>query len=169
MNDWKEQLQKLYNSYSTQQKNKKGVDNKFDKEQNFRGKNGFNDTGIALTPKAIQKQKRGRSSYRYPLHLQRINEKRRSDAMLKWNVKEIPAAPSPQPAATTNHTRFIRPEEYIPTPKPKKKSYNYYWGYSEPEPEEVTYVWDEPKKKKTTYMMDGRFPKLDEALRKFKK
>ena len=115
MNDWKEQLQKLYNSYSTQQKNKKGVDNKFDKEQNFRGKNGFNDTGIALTPKAIQKQKRGRSSYRYPLHLQRINEKRRSDAMLKWNVKEIPAAPSPQPAATTNHTRFIRPEEYTPS------------------------------------------------------
>jgi len=166
MNDWKGQLQKLYNSYSTQQKNKKGVDNKFDKEQNFRGKNGFNDTGIALTPKAVAKQRRGRSSYRYPLHLQRINEKRRSDAKERWNIKDVPAAPSPQPAVHRNYSSTWRPNY---EPSPKKKEYHYYWSQSDDtEPESVTYIFDKPKSE-PEYKSTGKFPKLEEAIASYKK
>ncbi len=77
MNDWKSQLAELYKGYSTQQKNTKGEPHKGDSLENFRGKKGFNDTGIALSPKAAKKQQHNRSSYRYPRHLQRINERRK--------------------------------------------------------------------------------------------
>ena len=53
MNDWKAKLAELYKGYSTQQKNKKGETHKGDSLENFRGKKGFNDTGIPLSPKAF--------------------------------------------------------------------------------------------------------------------
>ena len=172
MNDWKAQLAEIYKSYSTQQKNKKGVESKLDKETNFRGKSGFNDTGIPLTPKAATKQRRNRSSYRYPLHLQRINERRQIEAKDRWNIKDVPAALSTRPADQTwapspvsrNHTTWT-------TPPTRKKLYVYYDsnGYPEPEQEPVRYIWDEEKKKGPVYKPTGKFPKIDEAIASYKK
>jgi len=105
MNDWKAQLAKVYKVYSTQQKNKKGEVNKFDKASNFKGKKGFNDTGIPLTPKAVKKQRKNRAGYRYPMHLQIINERRKKEAADRWGIKEsktdttlIPPVRSYEPA-----------------------------------------------------------------------
>ena len=88
MNDWKGQLKEIYKSFSEQQKNKKGVEHKFDKPEhsNFRGKTGVNDTGIPLTPKAAQRQQRNRTKYSYPMHLQRINERRKSEAKARHGI-----------------------------------------------------------------------------------
>jgi len=167
MNDWKAQLAEIYKSYSTQQKNKKGIDNKFDKEQNFRGKNGFNDTGIALTPKAVAKQRRGRSSYRYPMHLQRINERRQKEAKDRWNIKDVPAAPSSQPAEQTWIPSPVRTNTSWSTPV-KQQTVFYDSNYSEPAPEPVTYVFDKPKTEpayKAKVTADGKFKnKLEETI-----
>ena len=167
MNDWKAQLAEIYKGYSTQQKNKKGVDNKFDKEQNFKGKSGFNDTGIPLTPKAATKQRRGRSSYRYPMHLQRINERRQKEAKDRWNIKDVPAAPSSQPAEQTWIPSPVRTNTSWSTPV-KQQTVFYDSNYSEPAPEPVTYVFDKPKPE-PEYKSTGKFPKLDEAIASYKK
>jgi len=76
--------------------------------------------------------------------------------------------PATQPADRRNYSASWRPPM---DDGPKKQRANiYYDDWSAPsKPEEVTYIWDEPKKKKYTYKMDGRFPKLDEAIKKFKK
>lgn len=171
MNDWKAQLAEIYKSYSTQQKNKKGEDNKFDKEKNFKGKSGFNDTGIPLTPKAANKQRRGRSSYRYPNHLKRINERRQKEARDRWNIKDVPAAPSPQRAEQTLFPSHVsRSPVSWTTPIPREKEYIYYDvnGYNEPKPEQVTYVFDKPKTEpayKAKVTADGKFKnKLEESI-----
>jgi len=168
MNDWKAQLAEIYKGYSTQQKNKKGEDNKFDKEQNFKGKSGFNDTGIPLTPKAANKQRRGRSSYRYPMHLQRINERRQKEAKDRWNIKDVPAAPSSQPAEQTWTPSPVRTNISWSTPVKQQTVFYDSNGYSEPEPEPVTYVFDKPKPE-PEYKPTGKFPKLDEAIASYKK
>ena len=126
MDDWKNQLKDLYKSYSTTQKNTKGTPHKFDNHSNFRGKLGVNDTGIPLTPKAAKRKQSNRAGYRYPQHLQNINERRRRDAMAKHGITNIedpynkmfkdPA----QPAAISNHSASWRPPmEDGPTVKRK--------------------------------------------------
>jgi len=145
----------------------------------IRGKLGVNDTGIALTPKVYKKQQRGRAGYRYPIHLQNINERCRKEAMDRHGITDIndpfnkkaKERRSTQSAADRNvwNSRMPAGNFNVPTPKAPKRSYNYYWGYNEPEPEQVTYVVPPKVKKVTTYKMDGRFPKIDEAIRKFKK
>ena len=45
------------------QKNKKTPKNKHDLKENFRGRKGFNDTGIALTPKTIKEQRKNKLNY----------------------------------------------------------------------------------------------------------
>ena len=179
MDEFKDQIKGLYKAFSDNQKNTKGTPHKFDKERNFRGKLGVNDTGIALTPKAFKKQQRGRAGYRYPIHLQNINERRRKEAMDRHGITDIndpfnkkaKERRSTQSAADRNvwNSRMPAGNFNVPTPKAPKRSYNYYWGYNEPEPEQVTYVVPPKVKKVTTYKMDGRFPKIDEAIRKFKK
>ena len=75
---------------------------------------------------------------------------------------------SAQPAERRNYSEHWVPRINEPPRKPRANIYYDNWT-SAPEPEQVTYIWDEPKKKKYTYKMDGRFPKLDEAIKKFKK
>ena len=76
-----------------------------------------------------------------------------------------------QHAADRNvwNTRMPRGNFNIDTPRPPPRKYNYYGSYQEPEPEQVIYVAPPKVKKVTTYKLDGRFPKLDEAIRKYKK
>ena len=170
MTDWKDQLKELAVTLRKQQKDKKGVDNRFDKETNFKGRHGFNDTGIPLTPKAVTKQRKGRSSYRYPMHLQRINENRKKAAMDRWNIKDVPAASSSQPADQTWVPSPVRRNASWSTPAPRDKEYVYYDNnsYSEPTPEPVTYVYDSPKQEpayKAKVTADGKFKnKLEETI-----
>ena len=51
MADWKTDLRTLADKLRLEQKNKKGVESKFDKVVGYKNKKGFNDTGIPLTAK----------------------------------------------------------------------------------------------------------------------
>ena len=179
MDEFKDQIKDLYKAFSDKQKNTKGTPHKFDSIGNFRGKLGVNDTGIPLTPKAYKKKERNRSNYRYPIHLQNLNERRRKEAMARHGITDIEdpfnkkskERRASQHAADRNvwNTRMPRGNFNIDTPRPPPRKYNYYGSYNEPEPEQVIYVAPPKVKKVTTYKLDGRFPKLDEAIRKFKK
>ena len=179
MDEFKDQIKDLYKAFSDKQKNTKGTPHKFDSIGNFRGKLGVNDTGIPLTPKAYKKKERNRSNYRYPIHLQNLNERRRKEAMARHGITDIEdpfnkkskESRASQHAADRNvwNTRMPRGNFNIDTPRPPPRKYNYYGSYNEPEPEQVIYVAPPKVKKVTTYKLDGRFPKLDEAIRKFKK
>ena len=176
MNDWKSQLAELYKGYSTQQKNTKGELNKFDKQENFKGKKGFNDTGIPLTPKAAKKQQRNRSNYRYPMHLQRINEKRTKDAQERWGIKPAPPARSSISERHGNRLdRWIRPERvtYDDAPPVKKRKYSYYGESLDDDlPKEVIYILPptvrpEPVYRAKVIKVDGKIKfknKLEEAI-----
>ena len=179
MDEFKDQIKDLYKAFSDKQKNTKGTPHKFDSIGNFRGKLGVNDTGIPLTPKAYKKKERNRSNYRYPIHLQNLNERRRKEAMARHGITDIKdpfnkkskERRASQHAADRNvwNTRMPRGNFNIDTPRPPPRKYNYYGSYNEPEPEQVIYVAPPKVKKVTTYKLDGRFPKLDEAIRKYKK
>ena len=179
MDEFKDQIKDLYKAFSDKQKNTKGTPHKFDSIGNFRGKLGVNDTGIPLTPKAYKKKERNRSNYRYPIHLQNLNERRRKEAMARHGITDIEdpfnkkskERRASQHAADRNvwNTRMPRGNFNIDTPRPPPRKYNYYGSYNEPEPEQVIYVAPPKVKKVTTYKLDGRFTKLDEAIRKYKK
>ena len=84
MNDWKKQLREVAAVIRKQQKNKKSPKSKFDELQNFRGRKGFSDVGIALTEKTIKQQRKNKASYRSSNYefskLKLINEQRAADA-----------------------------------------------------------------------------------------
>lgn len=63
-NNWKHQLAELYKNLSKDQKDKKGTAAAKDNLENFRGRKGFNDTGIALTERAVKQQRNNRLSYK---------------------------------------------------------------------------------------------------------
>ena len=178
MNDWKAQLAELYKGYSTQQKNKKGETHKGDTIENFRGKKGFNDVGIPLSPKAAKKQQRNRSNYRYPMHLQRINEQRQKEAEQRWGIKkDVPAASSSKYADRHSNRsgRWIPPTRTYDDAPPAKTSnnhYEYYSGnYKDDASERVTYIAPyeppEPAYKAKVITSNGKLKfknKLEEAI-----
>ena len=63
MTDWKENLKTIAEELRLQQKNKKKARSKFDDQENFKGRKGFNDTGIAITEKTIKQQRKNKSNY----------------------------------------------------------------------------------------------------------
>jgi len=170
------ELSELYKTIATKQKNTKGVTNKFDRPENanFRGKVGYNDTGIPLTPKAAKKQRNNRAGYHYPHHLQVINENRKKAAMDRHGITD-PDNPynlkkkkvSAQPAVRSNRSSYWS----LPmAPSPRKKEYHYYSSDPAPPPEPVTYILPyEPKFRKPEYKSTGKFPKIDEAIAAAKK
>ena len=179
MNDWKGQLKEIYQNFSTQQKNKKGIQHKFDRPEhaNFRGKTGVNDTGIPLTPKAAQRQQRSRTKYSYPAHLQRINDRRKSEAKARHGItdetnpfnykKEKDSSLQQAENPRRNHSSsWHLPPVYVP----RKKEYHYYDSDPQTEqPQQITYIWDQPRNNEPKYKSTGRFPKLDEAIASYKK
>ena len=90
MTNWKTDLKTLADKLRADQKNKKGVQYKFDKVRGYKNKLGFNDTGIPLTPKAATSLARNRASYRgrrtnyEGSTLQQINEERAAAAKERW-------------------------------------------------------------------------------------
>ena len=87
MADWKDQLRGIYTELQKDQKNKKGIKNKFDDVVGYKNKKGFNDTGIPLTPRAAKNLRKNKASYRYRYEgstLQQINEERAAAAKKRW-------------------------------------------------------------------------------------
>ena len=87
MNNWKEQLKEVAAVMRKNQKDKKTNKSKLDSMKNFRGRKGFNDTGIALTEKTIKQQRNNKSNYRSRNYefsrLKIINDQRAADAKAK--------------------------------------------------------------------------------------
>ena len=64
MSDWKDQLKKAYNVIRDKKKAlKPDTSTKFDSEVNFKGRAGYNDTGIPLSPKTIKQKSKNKSTY----------------------------------------------------------------------------------------------------------
>ncbi len=91
--DWKDQLKHVYKNLQQDQKNKKGLQSKFDKTVGYKNKTGFNDTGIPLTAKAARSLEKNRAAYtgrrsrrsNYEgTTLQQINEERAAAAKERW-------------------------------------------------------------------------------------
>lgn len=168
------ELSELYKQVATKQKNTKGDPHKGDSLENFRGKKGFNDVGIPLSPKAAKKQHTNRSSYNYPHHLQRINEAREKAAMDRhgitdktnpFNLKKTKLSAQPAVRSTRSNSWSL---PYAPAPR--KKEYHYYSSDPAPKAEPITYVAPyEAKRKETLYKSTGKFPKIDEAIAAAKK
>jgi len=180
MSDWKSNLKIMADRLREQQKNTKGEPHKGDSIENFRGKKGFNDTGIPLSPKAAKKLQRKRLNYhyKYPMHLQRINERRKKDAEDRWGIKkDVPAASSSFKERHSNtSSRWMPPERVTyddaPPAKTRKIHYEYYSGsYGDDEPERVTYIAPpepkEPAYKAKVIKADGKIKfknKLEETI-----
>jgi hypothetical protein len=177
MNDWKSDLKILADKMREQQKNKKGVTHKGDTIENFRGKKGFNDVGIPLSPKAAKKLQRNRTSYSYPAALRRKNEQRKKDAEQRWGIKkDVPAASSSKYADrhSNRSSRWIPPTRtYDDEPTvTKERKYSYYGdSLDDAAPERVTYIAPpepkEPAYKAKVIKADGKIKfknKLEEAI-----
>jgi len=174
--DWRKNLKTLADRLREQQKNKKGISHKGDSLENFRGKKGFNDTGIPLSPKAARKQQHNRSSYSYPRHLQRINERRKKDAEDRCEIKPVPAACSSIDERHSNTSSRWLPPTRVYDDEPtttKKRKYTYYGEtLADDLPREIIYILPptvkpEPAYKAKVIKADGRIKfknKLEEAI-----
>jgi hypothetical protein len=93
MTDWKNDLRTLADKLRADQKNKKGFQSKFQHVVGYKGKLGFNDTGVPLTAKAAKSLERNRAAYTGRRSrrtnyegstLQQINEERAAAAKERW-------------------------------------------------------------------------------------
>ena len=68
MTDWKEQLKEAYQVIRDKKKSlKPDTSTKFDNEVNFKGRSGYNDTGIPLSPKTIKQKNKNKSMYEFSI------------------------------------------------------------------------------------------------------
>ena len=186
--DWKDHLKHLYKNLQEDQKNKKGFQSKFDKVRGYKNKLGVNDTGIPLTAKAAKSLQKNRAAYtgrrsrrsNYEgTTLQQINEERAAAAKERW--KHL------KPGSRHNSDKAPTKKEYSSSELMWRSSatrvgglswYNQPTtfkgnGYDNPPQEEkkiIDYIWVEPKAVDSgANYKEGRFPKLDEAIRNAKR
>ena len=189
MTDWKNDLKILADKLRADQKNKKGFQSKFQTVVGWKGKLGFNDTGVPLTAKAAKSLERNRAAYTGKRSrrtnyegstLQQINEERAEAARERW--KHLDKKPG------SNHSSYKAPtkKEYSSSELMWRSSATRVgersWfntpttfkglGYEDPPHKEkkiIDYIWTtEPKKDPAADYKEGRFPKLDEAIRNAK-
>ena len=189
MTDWKNDLKTLADKLRADQKNKKGFQSKFQTVVGWKGKLGFNDTGVPLTAKAAKSLERNRAAYTGRRSrrtnyegstLQQINEERAEAARERW--KHLDKKPG------SNHSSYKAPtkKEYSSSELMWRSSATRVgersWfntpttfkglGYEDPPHKEkkiIDYIWTtEPKKDPAADYKEGRFPKLDEAIRNAK-
>ena len=186
--DWKDHLKHLYKNLQEDQKNKKGFQSKFDKVRGYKNKLGVNDTGIPLTAKAAKSLQKNRAAYtgrrsrrsNYEgTTLQQINEERAAAAKERWKHLKPGSRHSSDKAPTkkeyssselmwrSSATR-VGGLSWFNTPTTFKGN-----GYENPPQEEkkiIDYIWVEPKTKDPAAdYKEGKFPKLDEAIRNAKR
>ena len=189
MTDWKTDLRTLADKLRADQKNKKGFQSKFQHVVGYKGKLGFNDTGVPLTAKAAKSLERNRAAYTGRRSrrtnyegstLQQINEERAAAAKERWkHLGKLGSRHSSDKAPTkkeyssseliwrSSATR-VGERSWFNTPTTFKGL-----GYEDPPHKEkkiIDYIWVEPKiKDPGADYKEGKFPKIDEAIRNAKK
>jgi len=137
MCDWKDQLKEAYNVIRDKKKAlKPDTSTKFDSEVNFKGRAGYNDTGIPLSPKTIKQKSKNKSMYAARAkakywaagsQLKNINDQRAANARTKYKIpnthKPVDRASGiifkASPITRVNYPRFNDNQ-------PRQKTYNYY-------------------------------------------
>ena len=186
--DWKDHLKHLYKNLQEDQKNKKGFQSKFDKVRGYKNKLGVNDTGIPLTAKAAKSLQKNRAAYtgrrsrrsNYEgTTLQQINEERAAAAKERWKHLKPGSRHSSDKAPTKKE--YSSSELMWRSSATRVGGLSWYnqpttfkgYGYDNPpheEKKEIDYIWVEPKKKDPAAdYKEGKFPKIDEAIRNAKK
>ena len=189
MADWKNDLRTLADKLRADQKNKKGFQSKFAKVVGYKKKLGFNDTGIPLTAKAAKSLEKNRAAYTGRRSrrtnyegstLQQINEERAAAAKERWkHLGKLGSRHSTEKAPTkkeyssseliwrSSATR-VGERSWFNTPTTFKGL-----GYEDSPHKEkkiIDYIWVEPKTVDPgADYKEGRFPKLDEAIRNAKR
>ena len=185
MTDWKNDLKILADKLRTEQKNKKGAQYKFDQVRGYKNKLGFSSTGIPLTARAAKQLQRNRAAYKGKKSnyegttLQQINEERAAAAKERWKHLKPGSRHNTDKAPTkkvyssselmwrSSATR-IGERSWYNQPTTFKG-----YGYDDPpheEKKEIDYIWVEPKTKDPAAdYKEGKFPKIDEAIRNAKK
>jgi len=185
MADWKTDLKILADKLRTEQKNKKGAQYKFDQVRGYKNKLGFSSTGIPLTARAAKQLQKNRAAYtgrrsNYEgTTLQQINEERAAAANQRW--KHL------KPASRHSSDKTQTKKEYSSSELMWRSSATRVgglswcnqpttfkgYGYDNPPQEEkkiIDYIWVEPKAVDSgANYKEGRFPKLDEAIRNAKR
>jgi len=186
--DWKDHLKHLYKNLQEDQKNKKGFQSKFDKVRGYKNKLGVNDTGIPLTAKAAKSLQKNRAAYtgrrsrrsNYEgTTLQQINEERAAAAKERWKHLKPGSRHSSDKAPTKKE--YSSSELMWRSSATRVGGLSWYnqpttfkgYGYDNPpheEKKEIDYIWVEPKTVDPgANYKEGRFPKLDEAIRNAKR
>ena len=189
MADWKTDLRTLADKLRAEQKNKKGFQSKFQNVVGYKKKLGFNDTGVPLTAKAAKSLQKNRAAYTGRRSrrtnyegstLQQINEERAAAAKERWkHLGKLGSRHSSDKAPTkkeyssseliwrSSATR-VGERSWFNTPTTFKGL-----GYEDPPHKEkkiIDYIWVEPKTVDPgADYKEGRFPKLDEAIRNAKR
>ena len=188
MADWKNDLKILADKLRTEQKNKKGFQSKFQHVVGYKGKLGFNDTGVPLTAKAAKSLERNRAAYTGRRSrrtnyegstLQQINEERAAAAKERWKHLKPASRHSADKAPTKKE--YSSSELMWRSSATRVGGLSWYnspttfkgLGYEDPPHEEkkiIDYIWVEPKTVDPgADYKEGRFPKLDEAIRNAKR
>ena len=182
MADWKTDLRTLADKLRAEQKNKKGVESKFDSVVGYKNKKGFNDTGIPMTARAANNLRKNKAAYKSRYEgstLQQINEERAAAARERWKHLKPASRHSTEKAPTKKEyssseliwrNSATREGERSWHNKPTTfVGYGYDTLGHEDTPEPVEYIWDEPVKKDSgADYKPGKFPKIDEAIRNLK-
>ena len=184
MTDWKNNLKTLADKLRADQKNKKGAQYKFDQVRGYKNKKGFNDTGIPLTAKAAKSLRKNKARYKSRYEgttLQQINEERAAAARERWkHLDKKPGSRHSSDKAPTkkeyssselmwrSSATRVGERSWFNTPTTFKGL-----GYEDPPHKEkkiIDYIWVEPKiKDPGADYKEGRFPKIDEAIRNAKR
>ena len=189
MTDWKNDLKTLADKLRADQKNKKGFQSKFQHVVGYKGKLGFNDTGVPLTAKAAKSLERNRAAYTGRRSrrtnyegstLQQINEERAAAAKERWKHLGKPGSRHSSDKAPTkkeyssseliwrSSATRVGERSWFNTPTTFKGL-----GYEDSPHKEkkiIDYIWVEPKTVDPgADYKEGRFPKLDEAIRNAKR
>jgi hypothetical protein len=189
MTDWKNDLRTLADKLRADQKNKKGFQSKFAKVVGYKKKLGFNDTGIPLTAKAAKSLEKNRAAYTGRRSrrtnyegstLQQINEERAAAAKERWKHLGKPGSRHSSDKAPTkkeyssseliwrSSATRVGERSWFNTPTTFKGL-----GYEDPPHKEkkiIDYIWTtEPKKDPAADYVEGKFPKIDEAIRNAKR
>jgi hypothetical protein len=188
MADWKNNLKTLADKLRTEQKNKKGFQSKFQKVVGYKGKLGFNDTGVPLTAKAAKSLERNRAAYTGRRSrrtnyegstLQQINEERAAAGKERWKHLKPAFRHSTDKAPTKKE--YSSSELMWRSSATRVGGLRWYnksstfrgYGYDNPpheEKESVNYIAPvETKKDPGADYKEGKFPKLDEAIRNAKR
>ena len=136
MNDWKDQLKEAYQVIRDKKKAEKpDTSTKFDSEINFKGRAGFNDTGIPLSPKTIKQKNKNKSMYAARARakywaagsqLKNINDQRAAAAKAKYQQSADQGSKIQDPLDDYRVPYTPIPEPRYAQPATRNKVYNYY-------------------------------------------